>query len=249
MHHRGLASLVVMHPVAKTLISAALALVAAIAVAAPASAQNLSCGSTITKSTKLTTDITDCPGVGLRIGADDITLDLNGHTVSAAAKRNPKAHGILNEGYDDVTIRGGTVRGFGAYGVRLAHADRNAVEDMKLDANFTGVGLFESDRGAVRDNVITDAKFVGVNLTGGRANRVVENAIDGSAYSGVFLHGSPDETGAKHRVLRNVLTDNGIAIHPGPKRTRVAGNTISGAGEDSIENYEPSTLIGANAIS
>ena len=82
------------------------------------------CGATITKDTKLTRTSTNCHGVGIRIGADGITLDLNGHTVAAAAKRNPKAHGILNVGHDRVTIKGGTVKGFGAYGVRLADAKR-----------------------------------------------------------------------------------------------------------------------------
>ena len=99
----------------RTLLCAGAVAAAFLAVAVPqADAQNLSCGSTITKSTKLTKDITGCPGAGLKIGADGITLDLDGHKVSAAAKRKPKAHGILNEGHDRVTICGGTVRGFGA---------------------------------------------------------------------------------------------------------------------------------------
>ena len=64
------------------------------ALAAPASQASapLHCGATITKSTKLTQDLTNCPGVGIQIGVDGITLDLDGHTVAAAAKRNPKAH-------------------------------------------------------------------------------------------------------------------------------------------------------------
>jgi len=85
--------------VAAALVAGALAAPASQAAGAP-----LHCGATITKSTKLTQDLTNCPGVGIRIGADAITLDLNGHTVSAAAKRNPKAHGILNVGHDRVTI-------------------------------------------------------------------------------------------------------------------------------------------------
>ena len=42
------------------------------ALAAPASQASapLHCGATITKSTKLTQDRTNCPGVGIQIGAD-----------------------------------------------------------------------------------------------------------------------------------------------------------------------------------
>jgi hypothetical protein len=222
---------------------------AAFAVAAPADASQLHCGSSITKNTKLTKDITDCPGVGLRIGADDITLDLDGHTVSAADKRNPKAHGILNEGYDRVTIRGGEVRGFGAYGVRLSHADRNVVTDMVMADNFTGIGLFESDRGLVISNEMRSSKFVGANLTGGRFDRILQNRIADGFGPGVFVHSSPDETGKRHLIAKNRLEGNGIEIQPGPRRTRVAGNSITSAFSDGIRTFEPSTVLQANDAS
>jgi hypothetical protein len=239
-----------MRPIAeiKHLVCACLAVATVLVVAAPANAAQIHCGSTITKSTKLTHDVTGCPGVGLRIGADGITLDLDGHTVAAAAKRNPKAHGILNEGHDRVTIRGGVVRGFGAYGVRLSHADRNVVTGMEMDANFTGIGLFESDRGLVSGNVMTGSRFVGTNLTGGARNRVVHNEIGDSAGPGVFVHSSPDESGKRHRVAANELDGNGIEIHPGPVRTRVVGNSVRRAHGDGIVVFEPSTIIGGNVL-
>src|SRR4051812_32692394 len=131
------------------LAAAAAVLAAGVASAAAGGSQasSLACGATITHDTTLTSDIVGCRGVGLRIGADGITLDLAGHTIAAAAQRNPRAHGILNVGHDGVTIRGGTVTGFGAYGVRLAHADRNNVHDLHLVGNYTGIGLVESDDG------------------------------------------------------------------------------------------------------
>jgi hypothetical protein len=46
-----------------------------------AKAVHVSCGQTITENTRLANDLIDCPGNGLVIGADDITLDLNGHTI------------------------------------------------------------------------------------------------------------------------------------------------------------------------
>ena len=47
-----------------------------------ASAGHVSCGDTITADTTLDSDLVDCPNNGIVIGADDVTLDLNGHTVS-----------------------------------------------------------------------------------------------------------------------------------------------------------------------
>jgi parallel beta-helix repeat protein len=239
-----------MRPIAeiKHLVCGSLLVAAAFAVASPADASQLHCGSTITKSTTLTKDIVDCPGVGLRIGADDVTLDLDGHTVAAADKRNPKAHGILNEGYDHVTIRGGEVRGFGAYGVRLSHADRNVVTDMRMTGNWTGIGLFESDRGRVTDNEMTESKFVGANLTGGKRNRVADNRIADGFGPGVLVHSSPDEPGKRHVVDGNSLDGNGIEVLAGPQRTRLIANTISGARGDGITVFEPSTVLAGNAI-
>ena len=43
------------------------------------------CGETITANTTLYADLTDCPNEGIVIGADDVTLDLNGHSIDGDA--------------------------------------------------------------------------------------------------------------------------------------------------------------------
>jgi hypothetical protein len=226
------------------IVAAALVAGALAAPAAQASAP-LHCGATITKDTKLTKDLSDCPGVGVRIGADGITLDLDGHTIAAAAHRNPKAHGILNVGHDRVTIKGGTVKGFGAYGVRLADAQRNHVVDMTMTANFTGIGLVESSHNLVERSAMTGSRFVGVNLTGGTANRVVHNEISSSVGPGVLVQTSPADHGRRNEILDNVIVGNGIQVNPGQVRAVIAGNAINSAG-DGIVVYEPSTILQGN---
>jgi hypothetical protein len=59
-------------------LAAALILVAG---SGPAFASPISCGDTITTDTTLEADLIDCPSNGVVIGADDITLDLNGHVI------------------------------------------------------------------------------------------------------------------------------------------------------------------------
>jgi hypothetical protein len=228
---------------------AAAALVAG-ALAAPAASQAsapLHCGATITKSTKLTQDLTNCPGVGIRIGADGITLDLDGHTVAAAAKRNAKAHGILNVGHDRVTIKGGTVKGFGAYGVRLAGVERNHVVGMKMTANFTGIGLVESSHDLVERSAMTGSRFVAINLTGGTANRVIHNEVAGSIGPGVLLQTSVADHGSHNRVIENAIEGNGIQVNPGQVAAMIARNTIRNPAGDGIVVYEPSTILQGNA--
>jgi Right handed beta helix region len=228
-------------------ITLAAALVAG-ALAAPAAhaASPLHCGATIKHSTKLTSDLTNCRGVGLRIGADGITLDLNGHTIAAAAKRNPTAHGILNVGHDRVTIKGGTVKGFGAYGVRLAGVQRNHLTDMKMTGNFTGIGLVESSHNLVERSAMTGSRFVGVNLTGGTANRVMHNRIAGSIGPGVLLQTSVGDHGSHNRVIENAIDGNGIQVNPGQVAALIARNTVHAAGQG-IVVYEPSTILQGNA--
>ena len=46
-----------------------------------ASGPQPSCGDTITVDTTLTRDLVNCPNNGLIIGANNITLDLNGHVI------------------------------------------------------------------------------------------------------------------------------------------------------------------------
>ena len=93
-------------------VAAALALVAA----GPASASpkpTLQCGQTVTHSVKLNADLTDCPGNGLVIGANDVTVDLNGHTIDGVPLRSgcdrseDERSGVANHGgYDQDGRRG-----------------------------------------------------------------------------------------------------------------------------------------------
>jgi parallel beta-helix repeat protein len=125
---------------------------------APA-ASELSCGDTITADTTLTDDLVDCPSNGIVIGADDITLDLNGHTVAGNGRpvkrcaRNEICDvGVVNDGHDGITIRNGSVRGF-ASGVFVGRARHNRVLNVSSTSNqFFGFVLAESARSLVRDS-------------------------------------------------------------------------------------------------
>src|SRR4051794_40004914 len=67
------------------------------------------CGDVITQDTKLDSDLTNCPGDGIVIGADDIELDLNGHTIDGVQTRGceepfAEANGVSNpDVHDGVT--------------------------------------------------------------------------------------------------------------------------------------------------
>src|SRR3954468_9415828 len=76
------------------------------AFAAPAfGAARPACGDVITSNTTLRADLRDCPGDGLVIGADGITLDLNGHTIGGDAISGGDDVGIRDDGHHGAVIR------------------------------------------------------------------------------------------------------------------------------------------------
>ena len=100
---------------------------ALLAVPATAGAHELACGATITSSTKFRADLIDCPGDGLVVGADNITLDLARHTLDGSGT----GVGIKLTGRRGVRITGGTVKEFGI-GIGLDGARGNRVSGVAL---------------------------------------------------------------------------------------------------------------------
>ena len=119
----------------------------------------LECGTTITADTTLDRDLSDCPSNGILIGADDITLDLNGHTISGdgkPVKRCPRDLpcdlGVFTDRYDGVTVRNGSVRGFGI-GVFAGGGRGCRLVELSSSRNqYFGFVIANSSRTVIRDS-------------------------------------------------------------------------------------------------
>src|SRR5215217_684610 len=100
----------------------ALASVVALSGAKAAGQGQPKCGDTITTDTTLHHNLVNCPNNGIIIGADNVTLDLNYHTVDGdgtpASGCDPNTEfcdvGVVNFGHDGVTVIHGSMRQFGA---------------------------------------------------------------------------------------------------------------------------------------
>jgi parallel beta-helix repeat protein len=119
---------------------------------AKAPADQLHCGDTISRDTTLQNDLIDCPGDGLVIGADDVTLDLAGHTIDGVGQGNGVAVGAPvvdaggtthDVGYDRVTIENGTVRDFHA-GVGLVGSFATHVKRLTSYGSTFGIDVYKS---------------------------------------------------------------------------------------------------------
>jgi parallel beta-helix repeat protein len=111
------------------------------------------CGDTIYEDTRLTRDLVDCPGNGLIIGADDITLDCNGHLIDGYSTESDT--GILLSFKENITIQDCHVRGFNIgiyatgnvnYGVK-----KSLFENILVNYNNIGIQIEDSDNNIFRN--------------------------------------------------------------------------------------------------
>jgi parallel beta-helix repeat protein len=181
---------------------------------AEAIASHVTCGDTITTDTTLDSDLVDCPNNGIVIGADGITLDLNGHTIdgdNALVDPCPETgfcdFGVLNDGHNGVRINGGAITEF-ALGVGLFGARKTGLGDLSTFENtFSGILLVNSVRSRVRGNTATrnagPDSGVGITLIESHNNRIAHNTLSGNAELGLHLVGSNHNHIGHNKVRRN----------------------------------------------
>jgi parallel beta-helix repeat protein len=216
---------------AKLAFIVSLALVAAMALGGgPALATHLSCGDTVTADTTLDADLVNCPNHGIVIGADDITLDLNGHQIDGdaapAAGCRPRRElcdvGVVNAGHDGVVVRNGSVREFDS-GVLVGGARHNRVVGINSSRNrFFGIVLGGAARTVVRDSSGNDNPAPdgdGLGVFGSHHLRIVDNSFRRNSL-GVHVEDSSNVL-----IRGNVFSRNpGPAILMQADRNQVRGN-------------------------
>jgi len=201
-------------------------------------AVNVNCGDTITTDTTLHKDLVNCPNNGILIGADNVTLDLNGHLVDGdgapAVGCGPQDDcdlGLASIGHDGVTVMHGSVREF-AIGVGVGNARHNHVLDISSSRNDSfGIGFFGVARSLVRNssgNRNPPPDGDGMGLFGAHHVRIINSTFRHNAQPGIHL---ADST---HNLIKgNVFSRNAPAIllehadHNRVRRNRFARNGAS----------------------
>jgi parallel beta-helix repeat protein len=198
-------------------------------------ASNASCGATITTNTKLDSDLTNCPSNGIVIGADNITLDLNGHTIGgdgvpagACFDEGICDLGISNdEGHAGVTITGGAVRGFDI-GISVLGGSENRLQRVASANNSTfGLILGGSAGSRIDHNSSVDDGVSGILLFDSTDSRIDHNSVAGTTGYAMPVSGS-----SHNRIEQNVLTgdQHGIIVEESSNDNEIRGNRISHGG-------------------
>jgi large repetitive protein len=216
--------------VSVTLLAAALACWLATGVG-QASAAQVNCGDTITADTTLHQSLVNCANNGIVIGANGVTLNLNGHRIDGdgtpAAGCDPETEfcdiGVVNDGHDGVTVKHGSVREF-LYGVFVGRARHNRVLGISSSKNFFfGFYVAGSARSLVRNSSGSRnpaPEGDGLGLFGSHRVRIVHSSF---RRNGLGIHVAFDST--HNLIRRNRLSRNAdFAILVEADRNRIRRN-------------------------
>jgi parallel beta-helix repeat protein len=213
-------------PVILVSLSVILALAVAVVIAfdgSPAHAANVSCGDTITTDTTLHRDLINCRNNGIVIGADGITLNLNGHRIDGDGTEfsgcDPNSEicdsGVVNDGHDRVTVKHGRVREFGV-GVLLGtttpgRVRHNRLLDISSSSNLSfGFVVASTDRSLVRNssgsgNVAPEGD--GMGLFDAHHVRVLHNSFRHNPGPGIHVFRS-----SNNLIKGNLFSRDGPAV-------------------------------------
>jgi parallel beta-helix repeat protein len=208
------------HPTQTEAVSAAVLVALALACwlaigAAHASAAQVKCGDTITTDTTLHHNLVNCPNNGIVIGADNITFDLNGHTIDGDGRLThgcPETEfcdvGVANFGHNGVTVVHGSLRQFGG-GVDFGDVRHNRLLDISASRNHSvGIQVFSCSRSLIRDSSGTDSTSpddgTGLGVFGCDHVRVINNSVRRNVgHHGMVLVDSNHSLIKGNRVSRN----------------------------------------------
>ncbi|MEO8094415.1 MAG: right-handed parallel beta-helix repeat-containing protein [Pseudolysinimonas sp.] len=200
---------------------AALVTAAFLAPAASASATDL-CGVVVTTpgTSIVVTEDLHCAGSGITVRANNVTIDLAGHTIYGSGSDDADPilgfpAGVVVYGATNTQVRGGTLTGF-AQGMTVMRSTVTTVQNLTINGTkHDGMGLTDSSGVSLSNLNLTGLGSDWYPATGIVGTRVTGFSIDTSVISqwsgdGLFMDSANGFTFARTSVLNNVGT--GISL-------------------------------------
>jgi parallel beta-helix repeat protein len=211
--------------------------------------QSFACGETVTTSVRLTGSVFCADTAVLVVGANGIDINLAGYELSTPFGVGGGSAVIVNDGFDDVTIRNGSlfgatlltgasrnlIRGVEATGggdvIHIEGGASNAIRSSILLGRGSAITVVDSDDLVISGNRATSAIGTGIQVQGDGA-RIANNELPlaNSVFaSGIALRGSDG------RVVGNRITGpwlaGGLVLVAGADNV-IAENEVSDTGEE-----------------
>jgi parallel beta-helix repeat protein len=225
-------------------LAGALGALGGFAPAATAAPTTVSCGSTIAAAGRYVL-AADCRGLGIEITASDVTLRLNGHSMTGTGSGTGSGSGVFV--FDDagplsgLTIKGpGRVAGYDA-GVQLGVGDGGVsgsrVSGVTVTRNTDGILLDGGSGNTITNNTANKNVDDGIDLFQATANMVRGNTANNNNHNGIALGG-----GSANAITNNTTNNNnsdGIAVASGATSNTVSGNTANNNPLDDLLDANP----------
>ena len=157
-------------------------------------------------------------GTAVVISSGGVSLDLGGHALIGPGGK--QGIGVLVQGGHDVSVRNGTIQGFG-FGVQVVNAFNVKIQGLQIDAEDAGgpgpgeVGIMiVNSRGVEAFRNVISRVFLGIFVRGGGSggNRIAENTVTAGAFGQLGICYNPD----------------GLGTPAGPSGDLIYNNLVSG---------------------
>ena len=192
-------------------------------VAHATTASSPACGDTVTADVTLSKSLKGCAS-GLVVGADNVTIDLNGYSIKGLA--DGTGTGIDVTGRTGVIVKNGHINDF-AEGVKLFNTSNSTVEDLVIRRALTGIRLARTDNG-VDSNQILDNKVRysgdGIVAFGAASSRIAGNTLSDLTGTGILCR---DTFTSDAEIVGNRSVRNDVGIRLMFCGASVAENTAS----------------------
>jgi len=186
----------------------------------------IECGDTINESIILTQDLLNCPGDGIIIGADDITLDCNGHMIQG--DDDWMGDGVYVFEKEGATIKNCEIEGF-RYATYMFHGLNHLVKNNILNENKYGIMSIDMSGSELIKNTITNNEYRGIRISDLSDNNIIKDniLIDNLDY-GIHLINSSYNI-IQNNTINNseVISEEGIHITFTSNNNDIIGNFVN----------------------
>src|SRR6266480_4167975 len=215
------------------------------------------CAMRVSESFTLANDLT-CAGDGMVIVADNVTVDLGGHTL-AGPGMGPQTWplpqldsvGVRVGGHTGVVVRNGKTTGFST-GVYFVDETASTIENVTTERNRFGFYIHASNKNVVKNSDV-EFNIYGLHLQNSDDNLLQGNLLARQTYNSPGGYGLYMYASARNRVIENTIDSNinwGIWFSEAKENVvfhnNVIGNSpqVSDNTEGSNVWYDPTTKEG-----
>ena len=192
-----------------------------------------SCGQVITQNVVLTSNLNCADSDGLIVGASDIVIDLNGHTISGpdvdSQEKTSSKVGVMIPNMNNVVVQDGTLQGFqagilmtGSQNVELSNiiSKNNQIGAFSTGASIVNAHLsilmnneigfagHSTQQATIQDNILFQNKLAGITLVNSDNGILTLNSITESG-NGLYVDSQSNNNNINfNNVLLNTVDIN-----------------------------------------